>query len=79
MNQEKVDLGELKRPGTYLNMYEKLAHELAAEIQWKKDPEYVSVDWDSQERAQGYFNEHGFEKTLDYMMSLRKERENETD
>jgi len=74
MNHENVDLGELKEPGTHSDMYEKLAHELAVEIQWKKNPEYIVVDWDSQEQAQRYFNEHGFEKTLEHMLSMRRER-----
>jgi hypothetical protein len=75
MKKEKVDLRILKQPGEYSDMYEKLTLQLAREIEMSKNKNYVSVSWESQEQAMDYFNIHGFEKTLSYMLSLRKENE----
>ncbi len=76
MMKEKVDFSILKQPGYYLNLHEKVAHELAEEIECKKDKDYWVVSWESQVEAMNYFNEHGFEKTLGYMLELRKENKN---
>lgn len=72
---EKVDLRRLEQPGTYPDLHTKLALELATEIERESDPNYVSVSWPSQEKAQDYFNEHGFVETLDYMIKLREEND----
>lgn len=72
MMEEKVDLRKLKPAGTYPSMYEKLVLELAAELQRLKDPDEPAVTWACQEEAMNYFNAHGFVKTLDYLMTLRR-------
>lgn len=43
---------------------------LARAIERKKDPDYVSVSWGSQEEAINYYNEHGFIETLDRLVEL---------
>lgn len=75
---EKVNLRELRQPGTYLSMYEKLVLELARELQYLLDPTAPSTSWECQEAAQKYFNEHGFEETLDHRLRLEQAREAET-
>jgi hypothetical protein len=71
MMSRKVDLRTLKQPGTELDLHEKLALDLAREFEREIDLDYVSISWKSQERAQEFFNAHGFEATLDHMISLR--------
>lgn len=73
----KVDLSELKQPGTYLSVDEKVTLELATEFEKEKDPDYVSISWASQKRAMDYFNEHGFLKTLSLLTEMRGEQEEE--
>lgn len=66
----KVDFRKLGKPGDYSTLHEKLARDLAREIQRAKDPDYVSISWAAQCEAQDYFNEHGFECTLDRLVKL---------
>jgi len=73
--RSKVDLRKSKLPGTYPDLHEKLVLDLAKAIERSKDPDYSVVSWASQEQAQDYFNEHGFEKALDHLFSLRGEKE----
>lgn len=70
MMNRKVSLRELKQPGSYLDLHEKLTLDLAREIERTKDPEYVSISWASQQEAQDYFNAQGFEKTLTRLVEL---------
>ena len=70
--EEKVDLRKLGDVGSYPSLYEKLTRELAEEIQMEEDKDYIVVSWEVQEKAMNYFNQHGFEKTLSYMLELRK-------
>jgi len=75
--ESKVDFSDLKRPGSYLSLHEKLAHELAEEIEIATNPrgiDYISVSWEAQVEAQDYFNKHGFEKTLDRLTTMREKR-----
>jgi hypothetical protein len=67
----KVDLAKMGVPGSYLDLHEKLTLELATEYSREEDPHRVSVSWPNQVRAQAYFNERGFEETLDHMLALR--------
>ncbi len=60
----KVDFAKLQRAGTYCNLYEKLARDLARAYQRAENPDYSSISWACQLRAQEFFNEHGFEATL---------------
>lgn len=71
MMARKCDLRTLQQPGTELGLYEKLALDLAREFEREIDPDYVSISWKSQERAQDFFNARGFEATLDHMISLQ--------
>lgn len=73
--KKKVDLSKLEQPGDYPDMFTKLARELATEIERKNNPDYVSVSWASQEEAQNYFNEHGFQKTLTHTLQLRAQND----
>jgi hypothetical protein len=66
-----VDLRKPGRVGDIPDTETKLALELAIEIERAKDPNYVSVSWDSQETAQGYVNTMGLPAALDYMLLLR--------
>ena len=72
MAEEGVDLSVLRQPGSYPSLHEKLALELATEIERAKDPDYAAVSWASQVEAQDYFNAHGFEATLTYMLDMRE-------
>lgn len=67
----KVDLRQLKPAGTYPDLHEKLCRELSVEYERERDSDYVAVSWANQERAQEYFNAHGFVATLDHMLRLR--------
>lgn len=71
MMESKVDLAKPMAVGSYLNLHEKITLELATEYQREGNPDYVSVSWPNQVKAQDYFNEHGFEDTLDHMLELR--------
>ena len=71
MMSRKVDFGVLKQPGSYLDLHEGLALDLAREYQKEEEPDYVCISWPNQVRAQDYFNAHGFEATLDHMIKLR--------
>ena len=64
------DLWQDKGP----SLYNKLILELACEIHYSESNS-CSVSWEAQERAMNYFNENGFEKTLDYMIDLQTKRE----
>ena len=75
MMSRKVDFRRLGKPGDYPDLHGKVALDLAREYQKQEDPDYVSISWPNQERAQDYFNAHGFEKTLDHMLSLRAKNE----
>jgi predicted GNAT family N-acyltransferase len=75
MMDRKVDLSVLKQPGTYLDMDEKLVLDIAKEYQLEEDSHYSSVSWPNQKRAQDYYNENGFEASLDRLFELRKRRE----
>ena len=75
MMARKVNLRQLKAPGSYLDLHEKITLELAREYQRQEDPDYVSVSWPNQERAQRYFNSHGFEKTLEHMLAIQRDNE----
>lgn len=75
MMGRKVDFAP--RPGqvgTYLDLHEKLAMDLAREYQREEDwpGGYVCISWKNQERAQSFFNEHGFMETLEAMTALRE-------
>lgn len=72
MMESKVDLGKMRPIGSYPNLHEKLCRDLARAYEFKKDPDFCSVSWASQEAAQKYFNEHGFLKTLDHLMEVKK-------
>ena len=67
-----LNLRGLKRPGTYLDIEEKVILELAVEYQRIEDPCYSVVSWENQEKALIYFTEHGFIKTLTFMLELRE-------
>lgn len=62
-------------PGSYLSVDEKVAHELAIEIQRAADPDYISISREALKSAQDYFNQNGFELTLDRMLELRKKND----
>lgn len=72
MMESKVDLGNMQPIGSCLNLHEKLCMDLAQAYEEQKDPNYCVVSWESQEKAQNYFNEHGFEKTLEHLMEVKK-------
>ena len=71
MMERKVDFRRLGQPGDYPDLHESLALDLAREYQKEEEPDYVSISWPNQERAQDYFNAHGFIDTLDHMIKLR--------
>ncbi len=71
MMASKVDLSKPMEVGSYSNLHEKLVLELATAYQCAEAPDYVCVSWANQEKAQDYFNEHGFEATLDHMIELQ--------
>lgn len=73
MMQRKVDFTVLRQPGTYLDLHEKLTLDLAREYQIAEDPDYVSISWPNQQKAQDYFNAHGFEQTLDHALELQEQ------
>ena len=74
----RVDLTELKEPGTYPSVEEKVTLELAREIH-RSDPNAgVAISWPAQQEAMDYFNKHGFTETLDRMLKLREENERRT-
>ena len=77
MMNKKVDLSQLKNPGSYPDLYEKVTLELAEEIEYKKSKDYIVVSWESQIEAMDYFNKYGFEKTLDYMLNMKMENKND--
>lgn len=57
------------------NLYKKLVLNLAAEYEKLITFNPTAISWASQNKAQNYFNKHGFVKTLDYMLVLKKTRE----
>lgn len=63
-----------RKVGTCLDLHEKLAMDLAREYQREEDwpGGYVCISWKNQERAQSFFNEHGFKETLEAMTALRE-------
>lgn len=65
----KVDLGRLDPPGTYDDLHHKLARQLAYAMHCAESDD-VAVSWSAQERAQAFFNAHGFEATLDELLRL---------
>ena len=68
----KVDLRP--RPGQVgevPDLFEKLTLELAYEYQRQENPDYTMVTWANQEKAQNFFNEHGFVDTLSLLIDLR--------
>ena len=67
----KVDLSKLSLPGDYSSLHEKLCRDLAREYQRQQDPDYGSISWENQVRAQDYFNEYGFVKTLNHLTELQ--------
>ena len=68
----QVNLRELKQPGSYPSLEEKLVLELATEYQRAEDPDYAVVSWANQEKAMAYCNTNGFVATLDHMLQLRE-------
>lgn len=74
MMAEKVDLGKLRPVGSYPDLNEKAARELSVEIEHEKNPDYISISWESQQEAQDFFNEHGFIETLERLTAMRKKR-----
>jgi len=77
-NDDRVDLKELKAPGTYPSLHEKVTLQLAIELQRAENPSYVSVSWANQEKAMGYFNAHGFQAALNHMLELRSKNDERT-
>lgn len=75
MMSRKVDFRRLGKPGECSDLHEKLARDLAREYQRQEDPDYVSISWANQERAQAYFNQHGFVETLNHMLVIQKEND----
>lgn len=73
LRDRKVNFAELKPAGSELNLYESLARDLAREYERTRDRDYVSISWDSQAKAQDYFNRYGFELTLKHMLELREQ------
>lgn len=77
MIARKVDLRP--RPGhvgEFPDMYTKLVLELSKEYQIADEGhDYVMVTWKNQEKAQDYFNAHGFEAALSHMLELREANE----
>ncbi len=69
----KVDLSKIKPVGSYLDVDEKLVHELAIEYQREEDFDYVSVSWANQVKAQEFYNTHGFVDALDELLRLRRD------
>ena len=66
--EPKVDLREelaLERPGDVPGPDVRAIHELARRYQRDEDPDYVSISWANQVKAQDFFNEHGLAATLD--------------
>lgn len=67
----KVDLGQLKQPGDYLSLHDKLCRDLAKAYQEQEERgSSWCVSWPNQVKAQNYFNEHGFVETLKHMNEL---------
>lgn len=66
----RVNLKKLRPVGSYPSVEEKVTLQLAREYQRIEGFGYVT-SWANQEKAQDFFNEHGFEKTLSHMLSLR--------
>lgn len=67
---QPADLRTLRQPGEYLNLHDKLALELATAIH-ESESDDCAVSWSAQERAQNYFNTHGFIKTLDELFRVK--------
>lgn len=70
MMARKVDLARLDAPGTVDDMYHKLARELAHAYHVAESDD-IAISWPAQERAQSFFNAHGFEATLDELFRVR--------
>jgi hypothetical protein len=64
-----------RMPASYPNLHEKVALELAIELERENNINYVVVSWESQEKAQTFFNEKGFVETLTYMLDLREKND----
>jgi len=71
--RRRVDLGELKEPGTYLDVEERAAHRLARAIH-EAESDGVAVSWSAQKRAQDFINTNGLGKTLDEATRLEEAR-----
>jgi len=67
---QPADLRTLRQPGETLHLHDKLALDLATAIH-QSESDDCSVSWSAQERAQDYFNAHGFIETLDELFRVR--------
>ncbi len=71
--ESKVVLGELKSPGSYLSLHEKLCKDLASAYQEQEKPgSSWCISWANQVKAQNFFNEHGFVATLNHLSELQQ-------
>ena len=67
--ERKADLRTLREPGSYPNVEDKAARQLARAIHAAESTSCVT-SWSAQERAQDFFNEHGLSATLDEIFKL---------
>jgi hypothetical protein len=62
--KRKADLRKLHPAGSYPNVEDKAARELARAIHAAESTD-VATSWSAQERAEAFFNKHGLAATLD--------------
>lgn len=67
--ERKVNLRELKQPGTYPSVEEKVTLELATAIHRSESTD-CSISWSAQERAQEFANSHDLGEVLDEKFRL---------
>jgi hypothetical protein len=65
-----VDLSQLGEVGTVPGPDVRATLELASAYAAAEDPDYVSVSWDCQKRAQEFYNANGLGPTLDEIVRV---------